>query len=229
MNQSENQNQGLPEAASTKVGGSHGSGPASSETKNMPSTVIWNVPNQITSLRLVLSIVMFCLIPLGFYWASFVLFVLAAGTDWLDGWYARRYQQVTVLGRILDPFADKIIICGTFIFLVAEPALTAQWYGLQPWMAVVIMGREMLVTVLRSFIEQKGGDFSAKTAGKLKMVLQCVAAAAALALLAGGANPPGWLHAVFLVSLWLAVLSTIQSGASYVFAAIRMVRSEQAA
>ena len=196
------------------------------------SNVVWNVPNQITASRLILSVVMFCLIPFGFYWASFVLFVLAAGTDWLDGWYARRYNQVTVLGRILDPFADKIIICGTFIFLVAEPALTNQWYGLQPWMAVVIVGREMLVTVLRSFIEQQGGDFSAKMAGKLKMVFQCFAAAAALALLASGENAPTWLSITFLVSLWLAVLSTIHSGIGYVFAAVRMVRigpSEKAA
>ena len=51
-----------------------------------------------------------------------VLFIIAAGTDWLDGWYARKYQQVTTLGRILDPFADKVVVCGTFIFLVAVPA-----------------------------------------------------------------------------------------------------------
>jgi CDP-diacylglycerol--glycerol-3-phosphate 3-phosphatidyltransferase len=195
---------------------------------NGSSNVIWNIPNQVTLLRLILSIMMFCLLPFGLYWASFVLFVLAAGTDWLDGWYARRYGQVTVLGRILDPFADKIIVCGTFIFLVAEPMLTAQWYGLQPWMAVVIVGREMLVTVLRSFIEQKGGDFSARMAGKLKMVFQCVAASAALALLASGPAPPAWLRATFFISLWLAVLSTIQSGVGYVIAAIRMVRREQA-
>lgn len=195
-----------------------------SETANAPN-VVWNVPNQVTALRLILSVVMFCLIPFGLYWTSFVLFVLAAGTDWLDGWYARRYNQVTVLGRILDPFADKIIICGTFIFLVAEPALTAHWYGLQPWMAVVIVGREMLVTVLRSFIEQTGGDFSAKMAGKLKMVFQCVAAASALALLASGSDAPNWMNVTFLVSLWLAVLSTIYSGIGYVFAAIRMVRN----
>jgi CDP-diacylglycerol---glycerol-3-phosphate 3-phosphatidyltransferase len=196
----------------------------SSEPANDPN-VIWNVPNQVTSLRLILSVVMFCLIPFGLYWASFVLFILAAGTDWLDGWYARRYNQVTVLGRILDPFADKIIICGTFIFLAAEPVLTTHWYGLQPWMAVVIVGREMLVTVLRSFIEQKGGDFSAKMAGKLKMVFQCVAAAAALALLASGTDAPAWLGTTFLISLWLAVLSTIHSGIGYIFAAIRMVRN----
>jgi CDP-diacylglycerol--glycerol-3-phosphate 3-phosphatidyltransferase len=87
----------------------------------------------------------------------------------------------------------------------------------------------MLVTVLRSFIEQRGGDFSAKMAGKLKMVFQCVAAAAALALLAWGPSAPSWLNATFLVSLWVAVLSTIHSGVGYIFAAIRMVRSKPTA
>ncbi len=200
-----------------------------SDAENSPSNVVWNVPNQVTAMRLILSVVMFCVMPFGLYWTSFVLFVLAASTDWLDGWYARRYNQITVLGRILDPFADKIIICGTFVFLVAEPALTTHWYGLQAWMVVVIVAREMLVTVLRSFIEQRGGDFSAKMSGKLKMVFQCVAAAAALAILASGPEPPAWMTAIFLTSLWLAVLTTIHSGTAYVLAAIRMVRSDRAA
>ncbi len=191
-------------------------------------TRIFTVPNQLTSLRLILSLVLFCFIPLGFYWTSLVLFVLAAGTDWLDGWYARRYHQVTVLGRIMDPFADKIVICGTFIFLVAEPALSTEWYGLHAWMAVVIVGREMLVTVLRSFIELSGGDFSAKMAGKVKMALQCVAAGAALVLLAVELLlRPGSARSS-LISLWAAVLSTVQSGVGYVIAAARMTQSPKA-
>ena len=178
-----------------------------------------------TSLRLILSLVLFCLIPLGYYWAALVLFVLAAGTDWLDGWYARRYHQVTVLGRILDPFADKIVICGTFIFLVAEPALSTEWYGLHAWMAVVIVGREMLVTVLRSFIEQSGGDFSAKMAGKLKMVFQCVAVVISLlVLMHGDREPPLWLTTALVVSVWVAVLLTIYSGVGYMLAAARYFR-----
>ena len=111
------------------------------------------------------------------------MFVIAAGTDWLDGYFARKYGQVTTLGRILDPFADKVIVCGTFIFLAAIPAIRdGRWgfWGLQPWMVVVIVGRELLVTALRSFIEERGSDFSAKMSGKLKMVLQCVAAGVCL-------------------------------------------------
>src|SRR5947209_7191121 len=85
-----------------------------------PRTV-FNVPNQLTSIRLVLAIVLFCLIPYEHYLTAMWVFIVAAGTDWIDGFYARRYNQVTTLGRILDPFVDKIIICGTFISLAGLP------------------------------------------------------------------------------------------------------------
>jgi CDP-diacylglycerol---glycerol-3-phosphate 3-phosphatidyltransferase len=79
-------------------------------------SAMFNLPNQLTSLRLLLSMIMFGFITQDCYLTSFVLFIIAAGTDWLDGYYARKYGQVTTLGRILDPFADKVIVCGTFIF-----------------------------------------------------------------------------------------------------------------
>ena len=72
---------------------------------------------------------MFGFIAWDFYPTSLVLFIIAASTDWLDGYYARKYGQVTTLGRILDPFADKVIICGTFIFLVAVPQMTEAPYA----------------------------------------------------------------------------------------------------
>ena len=112
---------------------------------------------------------------------AFVLFIVAAGTDWLDGYYARKYGQVTTLGRILDPFADKVIVCGTFIFLAAIPEYAASAPGAcgRGW-SWSSWARELLVTALRSFLEERGSDFSANMAGKLKMVLQCVAAGACL-------------------------------------------------
>ena len=188
------------------------------------SSVICNVPNAVTTARFVLSIVVFVLIPLGHYAAATVVFILAAATDWIDGWYARKYGQVTKLGRIFDPFVDKIIICGTFILLAAEKNS-----GVAPWMAVVVMGREMLVTAIRGFIEQQGGDFSAQMAGKLKMVFQCLAAMASLLALrhyqqAGSATPlPGWLFWTLHISVWLAVISTVYSGLEYVVAAARIL------
>lgn len=191
-----------------------------------------NVPNRITAARLVLACVLFVLIPLKFYWASLALFVLAAGTDWLDGWYARKYNLVTQVGRILDPFCDKILICGAYILIAVEMAPHFQWYAqIAGWMAVVVVGRELLVTVLRSMIEGAGGDFSAKMAGKLKMVFQCIAVGACLVALAlkGGDSAtaiPAWLHWTVVVSVWLSVASTIHSGYLYIIGAAEQLKVE---
>lgn len=190
------------------------------ELKRQLPPEIWNVPNRLTALRLLLAIVVFTLIPWGWYLAALVIFVLAASTDWVDGYYARRYGLVTKIGRVFDPFVDKIIICGVFIFLAAVPNS-----GIAAWMAVVVVGRELLVTALRSFIEQSGGDFSASFAGKLKMLLQCVAAGASLLALWWG-EPPDWLQWAVFLAVWVAVLSTIQSGLDYVWAAARYFREE---
>ena len=129
-----------------------------------PTNDVFNVPNQLTAARFILAIVVFVLIPLQIYLAALIVFLIAASTDWIDGYYARKYGQVTKFGRMFDPFVDKIIICGTFIFLAGE-----QDSGIAAWMAVVVVGRELLVTALRSSIEQSGGDFSASFAGKLKL------------------------------------------------------------
>lgn len=188
---------------------------------------VFNVPNQLTCLRLLLAVAMFCLMPFGRYTVCMVLFLAAAGTDWLDGWYARKYGLVTVLGRILDPFADKVIICGTFIFLIAEPQMAAISFGLRAWMVVVIVGRELLVTVLRGLIEQQGTDFSAKWSGKLKMGFQCGAAAGALFYLSLS-EPAAWLRWTLVAAIWTAVSITVYSGVQYVFAAARLLSQEPA-
>lgn len=188
------------------------------------STNPWNVPNALTLARFILSIVIFVLMPFQYYLSALVVFIIAASTDWIDGWWARKYGQVTKVGRVFDPFVDKIIICGTFIFLAAESHNRS---GIDAWMAVVVMGRELLVTVIRSMVEQSGGDFSAGMAGKLKMVVQCVAAGASLFTLHyldmhGRDHPlPEWLHWTLVVSVWSAILLTIYSGVEYVVAAAK--------
>jgi CDP-diacylglycerol---glycerol-3-phosphate 3-phosphatidyltransferase len=197
-------------------------------------SAVFNFPNQLTSLRLLLSVVMFGFITQDYYLTSFVLFVIAAGTDWLDGYYARKYSQVTTLGRILDPFADKVIVCGTFIFLVADATMHGVPGGLRAWIVVVIVGRELLVTALRSFIEDRGSDFSAKMSGKLKMVLQCIAAGTCLFYLYRyeGKQPPhclseamtDWVWWVLVVFLWSSVALTVYSGLVYIRAAVRLLR-----
>lgn len=160
--------------------------------------------------------------------AAFILFLVTALTDKLDGWWARKYNQVTQLGRMLDPFADKILICGTFIMLAAVPEMPKELWAIQSWMAVLIMGREMLVTAIRGFIEQRGGNFSANWSGKLKMVFQCVAAAAGILYLVYVTGEtktvPGWLSWTLTISVWVTILSTIQSGLEYIFKAISMIK-----
>ena len=187
---------------------------------------IFNVPNQLTSLRILLAIVMFCFMSFEWYLTSMVLFIIAASTDWIDGYYARKYGLVTTLGRILDPFADKVIICGAFIYLVAVPEMLETSWGLRAWMVVVIVGRELLVTAIRGFIEQQGSDFSAKRAGKWKMVVQCVAAGASLFYLSYPnpvENGALWCKALMIASIWLAVVLTVYSGIGYIFAAVKLM------
>ncbi len=193
---------------------------------------VFNLPNQLTSLRLILSVVLFAWIACEYYITAFVLFLVAVGTDWLDGYYARKYNQITTLGRILDPFADKVVICGTFIFLLVAPRMQNAPWGLRAWMVVVIVGRELLVTALRSFLEERGSDFSANLSGKLKMVLQCVAAGSALVYLhypplvdqAARSAAPQWVYWFTIVSIWLAVILTVYSGAIYVWIAYKLLK-----
>jgi CDP-diacylglycerol--glycerol-3-phosphate 3-phosphatidyltransferase len=197
---------------------------------NPATNKVWNVPNQVTMARLVLSIALFAIMSFHWYLTSLVVFIVAASTDWIDGYWARKYGQVTQLGRILDPFADKIIICGSFIYLAAAPESM-----IVAWMAVVVVGRELLVTALRSFIEERGGDFSANMAGKLKMVLQCFAVGfsmfrltyldAATGEFPTDRHPPEWLDWSLLVLVWAAVISTVYSGVGYVVGARRAILS----
>ena len=153
-----------------------------------------NVPNTLTLLRIFFAIIVFALLAFGRYDVALLFFVLAAVTDALDGWWARQFKQISVFGRIMDPFADKLLICGVFVCLVTIPELTSDgagfpaWLMLQAWMVIVIIGRELLVTSLRAFVESAGGDFSAKWLGKLKMVVQCAAIIFALLYLSGGAE-----------------------------------------
>ena len=184
-----------------------------------------NLPNAITFSRFVLSLVLFALMQAGGYWLTAAgLFVFAVLTDVLDGWIARRYKLITQLGRIMDPFVDKFITSGTFLFLLP----VTQQSGVTPWMVVIVLGREMLVTSLRGFLEQRGADFSASFSGKLKMFLQCVAATAAILSM----HPPiaEWsvggmaFTAVRDVLLWSMVAVTVWSGWDYVQRAIVLLR-----
>ena len=186
-----------------------------------------NLPNLITVSRLVLALVLFILIYIHGHWVLAAgVFLVAAATDALDGYLARKYGTVTALGRILDPFADKIIICGAFIFLLDKKIKTDTgelWSGVNAWMVIIVVGREMFVTSLRGFLEQQGKDFSASLSGKLKMVLQCVAVMASLLSLDGSLATPAFA-VVRNILLWLAVVVTVWSGLIYAVRAVNMLR-----
>jgi CDP-diacylglycerol--glycerol-3-phosphate 3-phosphatidyltransferase len=181
-----------------------------------------NMPNFVTATRLLLSIVLFSMITTGGWWiSSAALFVFAASTDALDGYLARKYKQITVLGRILDPFVDKVIVCGTFVFLLEKQ--DAPGSGVNAWMVIIIIGREMFVSSLRGILEKEGKDFSASLSGKLKMSVQCVAVTASLLSLSRDLPWP-WLPTVRDVLLWIAVAITVWSGFVYLLRGFSLLR-----
>lgn len=182
---------------------------------------VWTVPNLLSATRLGLAIVLFVAIEQGRQQAALVLFLVAASTDWVDGWWARRFHQVSRLGRIFDPLVDKVIICGAYVLLAAA-AETA----IAPWMAVVVVVRELMVTAVRAEMERAGRDFSAAFSGKLKMVLQCAAVTLELAARAWPEWQPaailpafGSLRQLATVVSWAAVIATVWSGVEYLVAA----------
>ncbi len=182
---------------------------------------VWTVPNMLSAARLGLAIVLFVTIEQEWYRAALTLFIVAASTDWVDGWWARRFNQVSRLGRIFDPLVDKVIICGGYVLLAADAETS-----IAAWMAVVVVVRELVVTAVRAEMERAGHDFSAALTGKLKMVLQCAAVALEMAARAW----PGWEPAAILPAVgslrqlatvvsWAAVIVTVWSGLEYLVAA----------
>lgn len=187
-----------------------------------------NLPNQITLGRLILAIIFFVLLS-GHDQANpnptvlnicLVIFVVAALTDILDGYLARKQNQVTSLGRVLDPFVDKVLICGTFVFfcssLFVDPA-GVNVTGVQAWMVVVIVGRELLVSVLRGFTEAEGQAYAAVLTGKIKMLLQSFTAGLVLLVIANFDPPTGnvVLYKVMTGFVWATVAITALSMLQY--------------
>jgi len=131
---------------------------------------------------------------------ALVLFIVAALTDALDGYLARKWQVVSVFGRIMDPFADKILILGAFVMLagpgfwipdtgsVVDSKWNGQISGVAPWMVIVILSRELLVTTIRAVFESRGVDFSAALSGKMKMIAQAVCVPVILLLVVSAGN-----------------------------------------
>ena len=173
-------------------------------------------------------------------WA-FWLFIIAAITDFVDGYLARRYGWVTAIGRIGDSVVDKVLIVGTMAYLAAgsaTAAIGAGHYGLEGdwirtmpvWALVVTLAREFLITALRGLVESRGLQFPADRFGKLKFILQVVYLAAAL----GGASvlrEGGVLEFIaftrgpwiLTIVFWAMMGLTVTSGVHYVTRGARML------
>ncbi|MFK7911435.1 MAG: CDP-diacylglycerol--glycerol-3-phosphate 3-phosphatidyltransferase [Akkermansiaceae bacterium] len=182
-----------------------------------------NLPNIITLCRLVLTAI-FCAAASAEGVAGYAIalgaFVLGAISDWLDGYLARKLDLVTSLGKLLDPLADKILVCSGFVYLSAE--------GLCPvWVTALIICREFLVTGIRQIAIEKGKVMAADGLGKWKTGFQLLFIITALVhltfstvnvenplvkLLKYLSNPEHWL---IPISLWGAVILTVVSGLSY--------------
>ncbi len=202
--------------------------------RQRPAAVL-NLPNALTMSRLVLAVVLFVLLAREYFRSSFVVFAVAASTDWLDGYLARKRGETTVLGRILDPFVDKVVVIGAFIFLMPVPEA-----ALTPWMVTVVVARELLVTGLRSYLEGESIAFGADWMGKIKMGLQCVALGCILfrvgflfgpiaaAFGSWSGEVISWGERITETMTWSAVIVTALSGVSYCWRAIRLVRERRA-
>lgn len=158
--------------------------------------------------------------------AALATFLVAALTDWVDGWWARRFNQTSVFGRVFDPLTDKVLLGGAFIFLIAVPEA-----AMRAWMAATVIGRELLVTGVRGYVESLGKKFGADWFGKLKTVLQCAWLVAVLVYLScvgreWAAAWMGTLKTVHLGLLYVMLAATVGSGLQYGWKAVRLLRAD---
>jgi CDP-diacylglycerol--glycerol-3-phosphate 3-phosphatidyltransferase len=186
----------------------------------------WNLANAITIARILLIPVFLVLLlsgipqPYGDI-AAAAVFILAAATDKLDGYVARRNKQITTLGQFLDPLADKLLIAAALIALVSQGRIVA-------WVAMLIIGREIAVSVLRIVGVSQGVSIPADKYGKLKTVLQFVYAVYALVPTEQLAEPIHVAPAVANIVQWIlagvVVIVTLASGVRYFLNARGVIR-----
>ncbi|WP_442599571.1 CDP-diacylglycerol--glycerol-3-phosphate 3-phosphatidyltransferase [Neobacillus sp. D3-1R] len=179
-----------------------------------------NIPNKITVSRIFLIPLFLVIMLVPFNWGTMhllgatmpvthfigaLIFIFAASTDWVDGYYARKYNLVTNLGKFLDPLADKLLVSAALIVLVELGYIPS-------WVAIIIISREFAITGLRLVLADQGEVVAAKMLGKIKMWAQIVAISAFL------------LHNIIFellsipfadIALWVALIFTIWSGWDY--------------
>ena len=222
---------------------------AAGVVKSYNSDMKWTIPNQLTISRIFLAAIFFVLV--GLYdphgsastWlmgTGFVVYIIAGITDILDGHLARKWNQVSAFGRMVDPIVDKVLVVGAFMMLAGPDFTTAaagvslqapDWVtggmttAVQPWMVVVIVAREFIISGVRGYSESLGREFPATSAGKIKMILQCSAIGTIIFYIAWLQNV-AWM--IWLVSglVWLSVIATVLSGLLYISKTRKLFRGD---
>src|SRR5690348_14225093 len=199
------------------------------------------VPNLLTTGRLLLAGVFFTLLGVYQYEGrgatspnllnvAFIIYCVALVTDFLDGYLARKWKVEGAFGRVVDPFVDKVLVIGSFIFFAGKNFIipsTAGGYvvstitGVAPWMVVVILARELLVTSFRGLGEGSGQNFGAAFSGKVKMVVQSVTILVVLVYVnyfavRHGTSAEKYFRWFRDFCVWATVVVTVFSGLAYV-------------
>ncbi|GIW82134.1 MAG: hypothetical protein KatS3mg105_3941 [Gemmatales bacterium] len=189
---------------------------------------LYNLPNQLTAARLVLGVALFVLIAVEQWMWCILVFALAAVTDYLDGYFARKQGIASSLGRVFDPLVDKVLICGAYIFVLGQPFVRT---GLAAWMVTIVVARELIINGLRSFFESRGVSFGADWLGKIKMALQCAALFGVFSVLQceKTGQSDGVVATLAFLRNWLIylmLLATALSGLQYLWRAALIFQRE---
>lgn len=201
----------------------------------MPQVIWQQLPNALTVLRAILAAGFFAALNAyrypdqNVFWGNvaIALFIAAAITDALDGYLARRWHVESVFGRIMDPFCDKVLILGAFIYLtgprftIPERVHAGDFYdmatGVYPWMVVLILARELLVTGIRGVLESMGLSGASNWSGKAKMILQSITVPIILALVINfKPSVHAWASWTCMLLVYLTLIVTVWSGVPYI-------------
>jgi CDP-diacylglycerol--glycerol-3-phosphate 3-phosphatidyltransferase len=188
--------------------------------------------NKVTSIRFLLCIFYYVLLSMAIHRTPrdvqllttiFILNQVIAWTDLLDGYLARKYKAVTHFGRIADPLVDKILVVGSFIFFLVLDPLPRIFTA---WFAVVILGREFLVSGIRGAMEAAGIPFPASVWGKIKTAIQNVTVGTGLGYAAWFPSTH-WTELLTTILMWATLVATVMSGITYVLSARKFLGSER--
>ncbi len=193
---------------------------ATAAKSEIKKPLVLSLPNVLTYMRIVaVPAVCVCLLQmpndLG-RWLALTIYVAACITDWLDGYLARVWQQQSMLGQMLDPIADKLLVGATLLVLTSDHTIA----GYALWAATIILCREILVSGLREFLAELNVKIRVTQLAKWKTTLQMIALGVLIAGPAGDKVLP-YTTNIGLALLWIAALLTLLTGFDYLKAAVR--------